>query len=723
MTTATTGTIRTTTIGWERDADGIVLLTFDDPRHSANTLNADHIASLDVVLARLAAELDSITGVILASGKKTFFAGGDLVELYGYNPERLEEIRVHATMVKAQLRALETLGRPVVAVIAGAALGGGLELALAAHHRIVADVRGAVVGFPEVGLGLLPGAGGVAKAVRLVGIRVAVFDVLTTGARFRPAEALALGLIDEVVPDAGDLIPAARAWIAANPDAVQPWDVPGFRIPGGDPSDPAVAAQLPAFPAMLRAKLRGAPLPAPRAILAAAVEGAQVDFATACVIETRYFVNIAAGRVAKNLIKSGFFDLQEVNAGASRPVGPPASSVARLGVLGAGMMGAGVAFVSAKAGIEVVLKDVSLEAAERGKAHSAKLVAKAVERGTMTPEAADALLARITPTADAADFTGVDFVVEAVFESVELKQQVFREIQDVVLPDAVLGSNTSSLPIGALAEGVDRPADFIGIHFFSPVDRMPLVEIIVGAETSDLTLARAFDFTRQIGKTPIVVNDSRGFFTSRVIMSFLDEAAAAIGEGVDPMSIEQAALQSGYPAGPLQLLDELTLTLPQRIRREATDAGVPPRVTAASAVIDRMVELDRRGRTTGGGFYEYSESGVRTGLWSGLGVAFPRGSAPVPFADLQERMLFAEAIETVRCLDEGVLRSVADANVGSILGIGFPAWTGGVLQYIDSYPGGIDAFVQRAAELGARYGAHLEAPASLVARAAAEVAV
>lgn len=710
----------TNTIRWDRAPDGIVTLTFDDPAHSANTLTADHLASMRATLDRLHTEIDGVTGVILASGKKTFFAGGDLAELYAYDPAKLDVISQFVTMVKGQLRELETLGRPVVSIIAGAALGGGLELALSSHHRIVANLPGAIVGFPEVGLGLLPGIGGITKSVRLLGIRTAVFDVLTTGARFRPAEALAIGLVDHVVADVAALLPAARAWIAANPGAVQPWDTPGFRIPGGDPADPELAAQLPAFPALLRAKLRGAPLPAPRAILAAAIEGAQVDFATALQIETRYFVSIAAGTVAKNLIKSGFFDLQAVNAGASRPAQIPASSVSKIGVLGAGMMGAGVAYVSAKAGIQVVLKDVTLEAAQKGRAHSEKIVERAVRTGTMSAAAGEALLGRIVATADAADFSGVELVVEAVFESVEVKQKVFQEIQHVVLPDALLGSNTSSLPISTLAEGVERATDFIGIHFFSPVDRMPLVEIVVGKKTSEQALARAFDFARQIGKTPIVVNDSRGFFTSRVIMSFIDEAVAALGEGVDASSIEQAALQSGYPAGPLQLLDELTLTLPQRVRRAAQAAGVPVKHAAADAVIDLMVDqLDRRGRSTGGGFYEYDESGKRLGLWPGLPATFP-GDGSVSFDDLKERMLFAEAIEAVRCLDEGVLHSVTDANVGSLLGIGFPAWTGGVLQYINSYPGGPSGFVRRAAELGNRYGAHLAAPASLVALAAAD---
>ncbi|RFA09995.1 3-hydroxyacyl-CoA dehydrogenase [Subtercola boreus] len=718
-------TTHTPTIRWEKSDDGIVILTLDDPNHSANTMNADYVASLDTALEQLTAEFDSVTGVILTSAKTTFVAGGDLNEILSHTDDDAAQISAHVARLKAQLRTLETYGRPVVAALNGAALGGGLEIALATHHRVLADVRGAVVGFPEVGLGLLPGGGGIVRSVRMLGIAVAIGEVLTTNRRFRPQEALAAGLVDEVVSTVDGLVPAARAWILSNPDARQPWDRPGHTIPGGAPSDPRIAATIPAYPATLRKTLKGVALPAPRAILAAAIEGADVDFETAEVIETRYFVSLATSRVAKNLITT-FFDLRAVNAGASRPVGFEVEPPSRIGVLGAGMMGAGIAYVSAKAGLDVVLKDVSIEAAERGRQYSARLVEKDVDRGRSTAEQGAALLARIRPTADPADFSGVDFVIEAVFESVELKQAVFQEIQNVVRPDSVLGSNTSTLPITTLAEGVERSADFIGIHFFSPVDRMPLVEIITGRETSERTLARAFDFARQIGKSPIVVNDSRGFFTSRVIMTFLNEAVAALGEGVDPASIEQAGLQAGYPAGPLQLLDELTLTLPRRVRDEATaatsrtgDARTPH---GADAVIDRMIdEFDRPGRSSGRGFYEYDENGRRTRLWPGLRKAYPAGRANVPFDDLKERMLFAEAIETVKCFDEGVLRSAADANVGSLLGIGFPAWTGGVVQYVESYPGGIAGFVDRARELSARYGERFAPPDSLVERAGTSI--
>ncbi|MCR6481685.1 3-hydroxyacyl-CoA dehydrogenase NAD-binding domain-containing protein [Amycolatopsis sp. OK19-0408] len=712
------------TIRWEQDADGIVTLTLDDPKQSANTMNADFRESLGVTVDRLEAEKDAITGVVITSAKKTFFAGGDLNDLIQAKPENAVEFTESSSLMKGQMRRIEQLGKPVVAAINGAALGGGLEIALATHHRIAADAKGSQIGLPEVTLGLLPGGGGVVRTVRLLGIQSALLNVLLQGQRHRPRKALELGLVHEVVDTVEELVPAAKAWIKANPEGgVQPWDVKGYKIPGGTPSNPSFAANLPAFPANLRKQIKGANMPAPRAILAAAIEGAQVDFDTAILIETRYFISLATGQVSKNMTKAFFFDLQTINSGGSRPDGFEKYTAKKVGVLGAGMMGAAIAYVSAKAGIDVVLKDVSQEAAEKGKGYAEKLEQKALSRGKTTQEKSDALLAKIKPTGDPADFAGVDFVIEAVFESVELKHKVFGEIESVVNADAVLGSNTSTLPITTLAEGVQRTEDFIGIHFFSPVDKMPLVEIICGEKTSPATLAKVFDYTLQIKKTPIVVNDSRGFFTSRVIGTFINEAVAALGEGVEPASIEQAGSQAGYPAPPLQLMDELTLTLPRKIRKETREAieaaGGTWKAHASEAVIDRMLdEYDRKGRSTGAGFYSYGEDGKRTGLWPGLRDAFKSGSTEVPFEDLKERMLFAEALETVKCFDEGVLTSVADANIGSIFGIGFPAWTGGVIQYINQYEGGLQGFVDRSRELAARYGDHFEPPASLVEKAA-----
>ncbi|PXW35772.1 UNVERIFIED_CONTAM: 3-hydroxyacyl-CoA dehydrogenase/enoyl-CoA hydratase/3-hydroxybutyryl-CoA epimerase [Williamsia faeni] len=715
-------------IGWEQDSDGVVVLTMDDPNQGANTMNDLYTTSMAATVDRLEAEKDGITGVILTSAKKTFFAGGDLKDMTSDRSgvdkvELATQISNHTNGIKAVLRRLETLGKPVVSAINGAALGGGLEIALHTHYRIAADVKGLQIGLPEATLGLLPGGGGVTRTVRLLGIQSALMNVLLQGNRFNAAKAKDTGLVDEVVSSVDELVPAAKAWIAANPEAAQPWDKKGYRIPGGAPTSPAMAQLLPAIPSLLRQQIKGAPMPAPRAIMAAAVEGAYVDVDTADIIETRYFVSLVTGQVAQNMIKAFFFDLNYINGGGSRPEGFEKFTAKKVGVIGAGMMGAAIAYVSAKAGIEVVLKDINIEAAEKGKAYSIKLEEKALSRGKTTKEKSDALLARITPTTDAADFKGVDLVIEAAFESVEVKKQVFGEIEDIVEPDAVLGSNTSTLPITILAEGVKRSEDFIGIHFFSPVDKMPLVEIIKGAKTSDAVLAKVIDYTLQIRKTPIVVNDSRGFFTSRVIGTFVNEAIAAVGEGVDPVFIEQAGSQAGYPAPPLQLMDELTLTLPQKIRKETEKAlaneGKPLPEHGSSAVVDKMVdELGRPGRSGGKGFYEYDENGKRVRIWPGLRESFNSGSKTIPFEDMKERMLFAEAIETVKCFDEGVLTSVPDANIGSIFGIGFPAWTGGVIQYINGYEGGLQGFVDRARDLASKYGSHFEPPQSLVDKAA-----
>ncbi|MFI1812792.1 3-hydroxyacyl-CoA dehydrogenase NAD-binding domain-containing protein [Streptomyces sp. NPDC020422] len=711
-----------TTIRWEQDETGVVTLVLDDPNQSANTMNQAFRASIKAIAERAVAEKDSIRGIIYTSAKKTFFAGGDLKDMIKAGPEDARVIFDSAIEIKDALRRIETLGKPVVAAINGAALGGGYEIALASHHRIALDAPGSKIGLPEVTLGLLPGGGGVARTVRLMGITDALLKVLLQGTQYNPQRALDNGLVHELAASPEEMLAKARAFIDAHPESQQPWDVPGYKIPGGTPSNPRFAANLPAFPANLRKQLGGAPYPAPRNIMAAAVEGSQVDFETALTIESRYFTELVTGQTAKNMIQAFFFDLQAVNSGANRPQGVEARKVRKVAVLGAGMMGAGIAYSCARAGIEVVLKDVSAESAAKGKAYSEKLCAKAVAKGRTTQEKADALLALITPTGDVADLAGCDAVIEAVFEDTALKHKVFQEIQHVVEPDALLCSNTSTLPITVLAEGVERQADFIGLHFFSPVDKMPLVEIIKGERTGDEALARAFDLVRQINKTPIVVNDSRGFFTSRVIGHFINEGVAMVGEGAEPASVEQAAAQAGYPAKVLSLMDELTLTLPRKIRNETRkaieEAGGTWTSHPGELVIDRMVdEFGRTGRSGGAGFYDYTEDGKRAKLWPGLREHFTKPETDIPFRDMQERMLFAEALDTVRLLEEGVLTSVADANIGSILGIGFPAWTGGVLQYINGYEGGVAGFVARARELAATYGERFTPPALLLEKA------
>ncbi|NLU72987.1 3-hydroxyacyl-CoA dehydrogenase [Streptomyces sp. HNM0575] len=718
-----------TTIRWEQDDTGVVTLVLDDPDQSANTMNAAFKESLGVIADRLERENEAgnVRGVVFTSAKKTFFAGGDLNDLIRARPEDAQDVFEGSMQIKRDLRRIETLGKPVVAAINGAALGGGLEIALACHHRVALDAKGSKIGCPEATLGLLPAGGGVTRTVRLLGIADALLNVLLQGQQYFPAKAKEKGLVHEVVDSEEAMLAAARAFIDAHPESAQPWDVKGYKIPGGTPSNPKFAANLPAFPANLKKQTGGAPYPAQHNILAAAVEGSQVDFELAQVIEARYFVELVTGQISKNMIQAFFFDMQAVNAGRSRPKGIESRPVRKVAVLGAGMMGAGIAYSCAKAGIDVVLKDVSQEAADKGKAYSEGLLEKALKRGRTTEAKRDELLARITPTADPQAVAGCDAVIEAVFEDPALKHKVFQEIQDIVEPDALLCSNTSTLPITALAEGVERQGDFIGLHFFSPVDKMPLVEIIKGRATGEEALARAFDLVQQIKKTPIVVNDSRGFFTSRVIGHFINEGVALVGEGVEPATVEQAAAQAGYPAKVLSLMDELTLTLPRKIREETRRGleaeGVEWQPHPADAVIDRMVdEFGRTGRSGGAGFYDYAEDGTRAGLWPGLREHFTKegasGEPGIPFEDMKERMLFAEALDTVRLFEEGVLTSVADANIGSIMGIGFPPWTGGVIQYINGYEGGTGGFVARARELKERYGDRFDVPELLAEKAA-----
>ena len=711
---------------------GIVNLVIDDPSQNANTMNQAYSDSMAKAVDRLVQEIaddaDAIKGVVVSSAKKTFFAGGDLKLMTQATPADAEKLFDNVEGIKATLRRLETCGKPVVAAINGAALGGGLEIALACHRRIAVDGR-YEIGLPEVTLGLLPGGGGVTRTVRMFGLQDALMNVLLQGPRMKPAVAQSKGLVDEVVGSQDELLPAAKAWIESvqgdEEAATQPWDRKGYRMPGGTPSSPKLAQFLPAFPSNLRKQTKGAPYQAPRNILSAAVEGAQVDFDTASRIESRYLVELLVGQQFKNMTQAFFFDLSSINAGGSRPEGVEPRKFTKVAVLGAGMMGAGIAYVSAKVGMEVVLKDISLEAAEKGKAYSEKLLAKQVEKGRMTQDKADEFLARIHPSDDYADLEGCDLVVEAVFESVDLKHQVFGDLQDVVKPDALLGSNTSTLPITSLAEGVKRPEDFIGIHFFSPVDKMPLVEIIAGEKTSDASIAGALDYVQQIKKTPIVVNDSRGFFTSRVIGTFVNEGIGMLAEGVNPVSIERATTQAGFPAPVLQLTDELNMELMVKIRNESKAAveaeGGTWEPAPAEAIIDRMIELGRPSRLKGAGFYEYAD-GKRTGLWSGLTEEFPVADEQPDFEDLKERLTFIMSLETIKCLEEGVLRTVPDANIGSIFGIGFPALHGGAIQYVNGYPAadgsiGIEAFTRRAQELAQTYGDRFEPPALLLEKA------
>ena len=698
-------------IHWSCDADRVVTITFDEPGRPVNTIGEAFGAEWDATVQRLVDEKDSIAGVVVTSAKDSFLGGADLNAIVDPSPDAARRLAEMGDRFKQGLRTLETFGRPVVAALNGSALGGGYEVAMACHHRIAVRGSKAKFGLPEVTLGLLPGAG-IARSVRLFGLVEALQGLLLSGAQYSPGQALERGMVSELVDAPGDLFAAARRWIAANPNAAQPWDRPGFRIRGGTTAFAGRDDVIAALPALLRKQTRGAPLLSPRVILDAAVECTKLDFDNALKVESRAFLRVLRSQQAKNMTQAFFFDSQELAKGSTRPAGIPRWKATKVAVLGAGMMGAGIAYQAARSGLAVVLKDVSRERAEKGKDHSRKLLDQAVEHGQLTREDADAVLARITPTGDTADLAGCDAVVEAVFEEQALKARVFGEVESVLAPDALLASNTSQIPISALAEAVSRPEDFVGLHFFSPVEKMPLVEVVVGKRTSPRGLARAIDFVQQIRFVPLVVNDSRGFFTTRVILQLIAEAFAMVLEGVPPVSIDRAATMAGYPVGPLQLADELNL----HTMRKALDdmKGHPMAVHPGFALVDRMLAQDRPGRLHGRGFYDYDAGGRRLGLWSGLRESVAKPGAELPVADIQERMMCGQALDAVRCFDEGVLASHATANVASIRAIGFPAWTGGVVHFIDQYEGGTRGFVARCRELANEYGDRFAPPASLV---------
>jgi len=704
---------------YEKDADGIVTVTMD-MAGPVNSMSEEFLPLLEDTAGKLEAE-EGLTGVVLTSAKKTFFAGGDLNMLCQVTPDTAEQFFQGVEATKAAMRRLEKLPVPVAAAINGAALGGGLELALACNHRVVWNDRSVQLGFPEVTLGLLPGGGGVVKAIYLMGL-MASNEYLLEGKRVAPAKALESGLIDATVDTLEELVPAAKSWIMANREdeaaMTQPWDTKGYKIPGGNANTPAVAQMLPAAAAMLQQKTRGL-LPAPAKILDIAVAAMRVDFETAMRIESRGLTYLALTPQAKNMINTFFFQMNQINGGASRPADVEPQKTRKVGVLGAGMMGQGIAYVSAMAGIEVILKDISQEAADKGKAYTEKLVAKRVQRGRMTEEKAQAVLELITPTASSEDLQGCDLIIEAVFENIKLKHQITEEMEGYLAEGGVWGSNTSTLPITRLAEASRDASNFIGIHFFSPVDKMPLVEIIMGENTGDVALAKAFDYALQIKKTPIVVNDSLGFFTSRTFGTFLDEGVRLLSEGMHPVKIDNLGKAIGMPVGPLQVYDEVSLELSRKAQETWEEMGIDTSGrdnAAVSSVVSTMIgEHGRGGRYHGGGFYEYGEDGSRK-IWPPLLDIYYQPEVNIPDQDAKDRMLFRQVIEALRCLEEGVLRTVADGNIGSIMGIGAPVWTGGLIQFVNTY--GLERFIARCDELAEAYGERFKAPANVGAKLA-----
>ena len=693
------------TIQYELATD-VATITFDEEGSPVNTMCDQWRHDLIAVTAQVVKDRDAIRGIVLASNKSTFFAGADLKGTMRLQAKDAPRVFQEIEQTKKCFRTLEALGKPVVSCLNGTALGGGWEVALVGHYRIAVDNPRIQFGLPEITLGLIPGASGITKMTRLLGL-IGAQPYILESRLFSPREALDLALVHELVPEAQALRPAALAFISSHAEAHHPWDDKSYRMPGGTPADPKVAAMLAVAPAVLKQKTRGL-YPAPEAALAAMVEGAQVDFETALRIESRYLAKLVVSPVAKNMISAFFFDMNAIRSGRSRPARAEKYKPQKVGILGAGMMGAGIAYVQASRGVATVLKDVTIDMAEAGKAYSAKITQSRVEKGRMSAFDQTALLARITPTQQGADLRGCDLIIEAVFENRELKAKVTQEAQPLLAPGGFFASNTSTLPITGLARASTNPEKFIGIHFFSPVDRMKLVEIIRGKLTDDDTVARAFDYVQAIGKIPIVVNDSRGFFTSRVFGTFVMEGAAMLGEGIPATVVEQAGIQAGMPVGPLAVLDETALSLSVHVldqtRTDFRAEGGTYIATPGELLVERMVkEFDRNGRAAGAGFYDYpEEKGAKKSLWPQLGTLFEKPGLSWDMQDLKDRLLFRQAIETARCLSENVLTSVHDANIGSIFGIGFPAWTGGAMQFI--YGTGIERFLTRAEALAIKYG-------------------
>ena len=676
------------TIHLATDADGIATLTIDVPGQSMNVIGPDLLTDLDEAITRITSD-EAIKGAVIASVKDSvFMAGMDLkyfgsmlVSESGKRPAPAE-IFDKVFVLNRLLRRLETCGKPIACAIEGTCVGGGFELALACHHRVVGDSAKTQLGLPEILIGLFPGGGGSQRLPRIMGVQAALLYMLQ-GKLFRPAEAAMMKVVDEVVPQ-GTALTAATQWVKANPSAsVQPWDQKGFKFPGGAGGfNPAfVQTMAGALPMTLKQTQRN--MNAPIALLSAVYEGAILPFDRAIGIESKYFAKVAADPQAANMIRSLFVNKQAAERGARRPKDLPKAPTGKLAMLGAGMMGAGIATVAAQAGMEVLLFDRDLTYAEKGKAHVEEQLKKRLGKG-MTPEKVAETLARVTPVTDYAALAGADFVIEAVFEDAAIKADVTKKVEEVLGPDVIFGSNTSTLPITRLARAWSKPDNFIGIHFFSPVEKMPLVEIILGKETGPAAIAKALDFVAQIRKTPIVVNDSRGFYTSRCFGTYVQEGVEMVAEGINPALIENAGRQLGMPVGPLAVGDEVSIELGHKItlaaQKELGDAYV---AQPSDTVMARMVELGRLGRKSGKGWYDYPEGGKKH-LWSGLEEMFPRATVQPDVDEVKERLLYRQLVECARCYEEGVLETPEDGDIGAIFGWGFAPWTGGPFSHMDT---------------------------------------
>ncbi|MCJ9428327.1 3-hydroxyacyl-CoA dehydrogenase NAD-binding domain-containing protein [Kordiimonas marina] len=710
----------TDTIRFDVDSDGIATLTIDLPNTGMNVFNADLINDLDALVDKVLAD-DAIKGAVITSGKPAFLAGADLNMLGAQagGKQSLEEQFEGAFRLNKIFRKIETGGKPkkvlamegtkpFAAAVNGLALGGGFELVLACHYRVITDDASMQLGFPEVQVGLLPGAGGTQRLPRIIGIQAAA-GAITTGKPFKGPAALGMGIVQEMVPT-DKVVEAAKAWVKKSPSAIAPWDKKGFKYPGGAGAMNPAAVQTFIGANAMAQKQTQHNYPAIQAILSCLYEGGIVDFDTAIRIESKYFMSLLKDPVAGNMIRSLFINKQAVEKGSLRPEGFERRQVKRLGMLGAGLMGAGVAYVSAKAGMDVVLLDRDMAAAEKGKDYSRKLVEKGIGRGQTTKEKGDALLSHIIPTDNYDDLKDCDLIIEAVFEAEDIKKDVTQKTEAVIGKDVVFASNTSTLPITGLAKNFGRPHQFIGIHFFSPVDKMPLVEIIMGEKTDDETLALALDYVSQIRKTPIVVNDSRGFYTSRCFGTYVQEGYAMVKEGVNPALIENAGKMSGMPVGPLAVGDEVAIDLSYKVgqatKKALGDKYVP---SPADGFVEKMVvDLERFGRKNGKGAYVYPEDGSPKYLWPGLAEEFPLAADQPSVDEVESRLMVRMAVECARCFEEGVLRDTASGDIGAIFGWGFAPWTGGPFSFIDTM--GVAAFVAEADRLAQAYGQRFTPP-------------
>ena len=709
------------TFSLDIDSDGVAVLTIDLPGQSMNVWNEALMREFAAFVDDFCAN-DAIKGVVITSGKASgFLAGADLRMLGGQKAGSMAEAFENAFALNATLRKFETAGKsakallkgeahakPIACALNGLALGGGLELALACHYRVCADNPKIQLGLPEVQVGLLPGGGGTQRLPRLAGLQNAAM-IATQGAPVDPATAKAQGFVDEIAP-ADEIVSRAKAWVKANPKSTQPWDRKGYKFPGGAGAMDPRSVQFFIGANAMAQKQTQHNYPAVQYILSCLYEGSIVPIDTALRIESKYFTKLISSPQAKNMIRTLFINKQAAEKGEQRPKDVPAQQIRKVGVLGAGMMGAGIAYVTAKGGMDVVLLDRELAHAQKGKAYSEGIVAKGVSRGKVSKEKGEELLARITPTTDYNDLKDVDMVIEAVFEDPDIKADVIRKTEVVIGKDVIFASNTSTLPITGLARHSERPDQFIGIHFFSPVDKMPLVEIIPGEKSGDRALAASLDYVKLIRKTPIVVKDTRGFYTNRVVPPYLNEAMLMVKEGVKPALIENAAKSLGMPVGPLALVDETSLELGKRVmeatKKELGDSYKPTGVEDLLAVM--VDKLGRLGRKSGGGFYDYPEGGKKS-LWPGVTDHFPEADEQPTLEEAKDRILYAQLIPAAHCFAEGIVPDPQSADLGAIFGWGFAPWTGGPMSYIDTV--GLDEFVRKSESLAQKYGERFHPPA------------